>query len=295
MAITFLTDEDEVLRYDEQSLTDEQKAQARENIGADCVLISILDADPTEPKEGQMWILKTTTGKLTTPVIELGEVSENSIAIKLSNASFDGNGTIVTSYNIYVNGELNKTENIAAGGTCIVAGLSPETEYHISVRGVNGAVLSEVSNVLTAVTEAQYVITVGEGNCVACIGYKGNVVDGKHYLIDAGGNTRAVVVGTTGDVPFTNGEGVTGNYYPFPIPQYATSVTVVIPSGIRFSFNGYTVTDGQYERTIDTGFKNTGTAITFDAGKCQYCYFFFNKNNAIITEEDMVGITATFA
>jgi lysophospholipase L1-like esterase len=34
MAVTFLTDEDKVLRYDEQTLTDEQQAQARANIGA---------------------------------------------------------------------------------------------------------------------------------------------------------------------------------------------------------------------------------------------------------------------
>lgn len=33
MSVTFLTDKDEVLRYDKQKLTDEQKAQARENIG----------------------------------------------------------------------------------------------------------------------------------------------------------------------------------------------------------------------------------------------------------------------
>ncbi len=262
---------------------------------ADCALLSILDSDPVKPKEGQMWILKTATEELTTPVIELGTVGENSIAIKLSNASFDGSGAVVATYNIYVNGELRKTENIEPGGTCTVDSLSPETEYQISVCGVKGTVLSEVSNVLTAVTEAQYVLTVGEGNCVACIGYKGNVVDGIHYLIDAGGNTRAVVVGTTGDVPFTNGEGVTGEYYPFPVPEDATSVTVQIPSGIRFSYNGYTVTDGQYERTLDSGFKNAGTTITFDAGSLQYCYFFFNKNNLAITEEDMVGITATFA
>lgn len=34
MNVTFLTDEDKVLRYDEQDLTPEEKAQARENIGA---------------------------------------------------------------------------------------------------------------------------------------------------------------------------------------------------------------------------------------------------------------------
>ena len=33
MSLTFLTDKDEVLRYSEQNLTEEQKAQARENIG----------------------------------------------------------------------------------------------------------------------------------------------------------------------------------------------------------------------------------------------------------------------
>lgn len=41
MAVTFLTDKDPVLRYDEQTLTEEQKAQARENIGSASVF------DPT--------------------------------------------------------------------------------------------------------------------------------------------------------------------------------------------------------------------------------------------------------
>lgn len=44
MAITFLTDEDKVLRYDAQTLTEEEKALARENIGAAQVLA-------TEPLE----------------------------------------------------------------------------------------------------------------------------------------------------------------------------------------------------------------------------------------------------
>lgn len=35
MAVTFLTNEDKVLRYDAQELTEEQKAQARANIGVD--------------------------------------------------------------------------------------------------------------------------------------------------------------------------------------------------------------------------------------------------------------------
>lgn len=40
MSVTFLTDEDKVLRYDEQKLTDEEKARARENIGAASMMVT---------------------------------------------------------------------------------------------------------------------------------------------------------------------------------------------------------------------------------------------------------------
>ena len=41
MSVTFLTDKDKILRYDEQNLTDEQKAQARENIGVSTRIAAI--------------------------------------------------------------------------------------------------------------------------------------------------------------------------------------------------------------------------------------------------------------
>lgn len=241
-----------------------------------------------------MWILKSSASKLTTPVIELGEVSENSIAIKLSNASFDGSGAVVASYNIYVDGVLNKTENIEPGGTCVVTGLSPRTEFQISVCGVKGAMLSAMSNVLMAATLNARVYTVGEGDCVAVPGYSGVVTNGVHYIqLNYKAAQRAMMMMTSGDEPFSNKEGVTGTYYPFAVPTDATKAIVTCPTGVIFSYNGYTVTDGKYERTIDSGFKDSGTEITFDAGQCQYCYIFFSKTSDM-TVEELLGSKLTF-
>lgn len=289
--------------YTKQELTEEQKAQARENIGAYSGLISILDADPAEPKEGQMWILKTPPEKLTTPVIELGEVSENSIEIKLSNASFDGSGAVVASYNIYVNGELNKTENIAAGGTCVVAGLSAETEYRISVCGVKNGVLSEVSNALTATTlespdipdepDNICVYTAGEGDCVDTYGLWPKAENGNIYLYaaDAG---KAAILSLTGDKAYASNVEVQGIYYPLAVPADAVSVTVECPNGTQYSYNGYTVTDGKYERTIDSGYKNPGVTCAFEAGKCQYCHVYIKKTSGSFSGGEIAGTTVTF-
>lgn len=258
-------------------------------------LISILDADPLEPKEGQMWILKTATEELTTPVIELGEVSENSIAFKLCNASFDGKGAVVASYNIYVNGELNKTENIEPGGTCVVTDLSADTEYQISVCGVNGKVLSEMSNVLQATThEYICVYTADEGDCVAVYAAWPTFENGKIVLASSSA-ARAVILSLTGDKAYINNDDIQGTYYPLAIPVNATSVTVECPSDTQYSFNGYTVTDGKYERTIDSGFKPAGETFIFDAGKCQYCYIYTKKTSGEFTEGDLAGTKITFA
>lgn len=265
-----------------------------ENGSADCARISILESDPAEPQEGQMWILKSSASKMTTPVIELGKVGENSIEFMLSNASFDGSGAVVATYNIYVNGVLNKTENIEPGGICTIDGLSAGIEYQVSVRGVNGDVLSEASNTLTAATpDVRYVHTVGDGNCVAVYGSWPRVIDGI-IQIDASTADRAAILSLTGDTAYKS-NGIQGTYYPFAIPADATSVTVNCPSGSQYSFNGYTVTDGKYERTVDSGYKSPNTIVTFEAGKCQYGYAYIKKSSGEFAEGDLAGITVTFA
>jgi lysophospholipase L1-like esterase len=73
--VTFLTDEDKVLRYDAQDLTEEQKVQARENIGAvnetfvnDCIKSNgyktiVTTMEPTETLEA--YCILRNTGALT--------------------------------------------------------------------------------------------------------------------------------------------------------------------------------------------------------------------------------------
>lgn len=45
MPITFLTDQDETLHYNEQNLTEEQKVQARANIGGAAIQIVTWEDD----------------------------------------------------------------------------------------------------------------------------------------------------------------------------------------------------------------------------------------------------------
>lgn len=278
------------VQYVAQTLTDEQRQQARKNIGASSGLISILDIDPAEPQEGQMWILKTATKKLTTPVIELGTVGENSVEIKLSNASFDGSGAVVASYNIYVNGELNKTENIAAGGTCVVAGLSPETEYQISVRGVSGAVLSAMSNTLTATTLEE-----PEGEMKIIVGLTTKNNNGNISIEKRADNARAATLFTTGKKACVNNvsEDV---YYPVPVPVDATSVTVICPVGIQFGYNGWKLSDNTYTYTVDSGWKRPGDTYSFKVGAADYYSIIFHSESlTALTDADIAGITITFA
>lgn len=281
---------DKAVLYTEQTLTPEQQAQARKNIGADTIWIDILDVDPTEPKEGQMWILKTTNEALTTPVIELGTVGENSVEIKLSNASFDGSGSVVRSYNIYVNGTLSKTETIEAGGTCVVAGLSPETEYQISIRGVKDAVLSGASNTLTATTEPSNVV---DGEMVIVIGVTAGKADGNISLNTWAGNKRATAVYTAGKKACVN-QLSDDVYYPIPVPTDATSVTIVCP-GMKCGYSGWNLSDANsYSYDVDSGYLFSGTTYTFEAGAAEYATVTVMKESDDITDADLANITITF-
>lgn len=274
----------------EQTLTPEQQAQARANIGAHFSMISILEADPAEPKEGQMWILKTATEKLTIPVIELGDVSENSIAFMLSNASFDGSGAAVTTYKIYVDGVLNKTENIELGSTCTVDGLSSETEYQISVRGVHGAVLSEMSNTLTATT-----LETTEQEIVILAGNSVSASENAPGVAFAPYSSRAVAVSTSGkqSIP-PEIDSVT--YYLLEVPPKATSCTVVCPD-MMWGYNGWnTGSDGKLTYDVDSGWKDSGTTYRFVAGAAEYVSIGFKKvSGADFVAEDVAGISITFA
>lgn len=258
--------------------------------------IEMRDADPTgeELTEGRIWILRVGDNTLTIPVIELGNVSENSIAIKLSNASHDENGDVVTTYNIYVNGMLHKTETIAAGGTCVVDGLSAETEYKISVCGVKGAVLSEMSNTLTATTlEAprQEIVILPRYS----VGVESNIYGVAFSAIPK----RAVAVSTSGEQPVPPKiNGV--DYYILEVPADVTSCTVVCPN-LMWGFNGWnTGSDGKLTYDVDSGWKASGVTYTFDAGAAEYVSIGFKKGSEGTEEfaendEVLAGITITFA
>lgn len=279
------------ISFEAQALTDEQKAQARENIGA-YAFISILESDPAEPKEGQMWILKTATEELTTPVIELGNVSNNSIEIKLSNASHDENGDVVTTYNVYVNSVLNKTATIAAGGTCVIDGLYPETEYQIFVRGVKDAMISKMSNTLTATTSKgeateQEIIIVPKYTIAAT-----DEAPGVYMMIFP---QRAVAVSTSGKIGASSSNGEV-QYYMLEVPDNATSCTVVCQN-MKWGFNGWnTGSDGKLTYDVDSGWKSSGETYTFAVGAAEYVSIGFKKiPEAEFVAEDVANITVTFA
>lgn len=251
--------------------------------------IEMRDTDPTgeELTEGRIWILRVGDNTLTIPVIELGNVSDNSIAVKLSNASHDENGDVVTTYNVYVNGVLNKTATITAGGTCVVDGLSPETEYQISVRGVKGEVLSEMSNTLTATTLEVPV----EPKIVYFLGAVANESDGD---ISINGNpARSLALYTVGEKACVN--SITQEtYYPIPVPADATSVTVEC-SGLMYGYNGWNLNNDTYTFDVDSGWKNSGETYTFAAGAAEYATIGFRKSDYTdLTEEDIAKITITF-
>lgn len=258
--------------------------------------IEMLDSDPVGEAltEGRIWILRVGDNTLTTPVIELGDVSENSIEIKLSNASHDENGDVVTTYNVYVDSVLNKTATITAGGTCVIDGLSPETEYQISVRGVKDATISKLSNTLTATTLE---VLDGYQETKILAGY--SVVEDNNVVGCAIQDrfARAVYVAISGnkEVP-----PIIDNvqYYLVELPEDAISCTVSC-DGFMWGFNGWnTGSDGRLTYDVDSGWQSSGATYTFEAGAAEYVTIGFKKASAgseTITQEDVTGITVTFA
>lgn len=262
--------------------------------------IDVLDTDPTgeDLTEGRIWILKTTTEKLTTPVIELGTVGEDSIAIKLSNASFDGSGAVVETYRVYVNGSYVKSETIVAGGICTVSGLVKGTKYQISVRGVNGNAISAWSNTLSATTAGEPVVPdepdVPDDGTPKIVYLLGGVGEDNGDIVTKGYKARAAAVYNTGEKAIVNNYDA-NTYYPIPVPADATSCTVVCP-GFMFGYNGWNLTDGAYTYDVDSGWKNSGATYKFNAGAAEYATIGIKKtDDSTITMEDLVNINITIA
>ena len=268
--------------------------------GGGVAKIEVLDSDPIgeDLTEGRIWILKTSAENLTIPVIELGTVGEKSIEIKLSNASFDGSGAAVKSYNIYVNGVLNKTAYIVAGGTYAVTGLSPETEYQISVCGVSGSVLSAMSNTLTAetLTASEHFVPDYVILARTHVYYDSNTSSGAQM---SGRTSRSCALWTEGEMavpPLVNGV----QYYLIAVPETVTECTVVCP-GLMWTFAGW-VSNGKggAQYVHDSGYLESGTTFAFDAGAVKYMNIAFKKGSEGVgefTENDelLSGITITLA
>lgn len=271
--------------------------------------IEVLDADPIgeDLTEGRMWVLRVGDNTLTIPVIELGNVSENSISIKLSNASFDGSGAVVTTYRIYVNGSYAKSENINAGGTFTVSELAKGTKYQISVRGVKGNAISAWSNTLSVTTAGEPVVPdVPDEPDVPDVPYE--PVTGIVYVVGANVNgytsgqitiadlpDRAVGLYLTGEKAAVNkvSEGV---YYPIPVPADATTCVVVCP-GLIYGFCGWNLSDSNaYSYDVDGGWTASGVAYEFEAGAAEYATISFKRaDGGNLTESDVVNITVSFA
>lgn len=258
--------------------------------------IEMRDADPTgeDLTEGRIWILRVGDNTLTIPVIELGNVSDNSITIKLSNTCRDENGDVVTTYNVYVDSALNKTTTIAAGGTCVIDGLSPETEYQISVRGVKDAMVSKMSNTLTATTLE---VPDGEQETMILAGYAVLTANNAIGCSVQKYAARAVYVATSGNKevpPIIDGV----QYYLVEVPEDAISCTVSC-DGFMWGFNGWnTGSDGKLTYDVDSGWKASGATYTFEAGAAEYVTIGFKKastGSEAITQEDVAGITVAFA
>lgn len=264
------------------------------------VKIDVLDSDPIgeDLTEGRIWILKATTEDLTIPVIELGTVGENSIEIKLSNASFDGSGAVVETYRVYVNGSYVKSETIAAGGTYTVSGLIKGTRYQISVRAVKGSAISAWSNTLRATTAGEPdvpdVPSEPMTGIVYVLGTNAGASDGNISIFGGFASaTRAVGLYHSGEKAVTNaGSNV---YYPIPVPADATSCTIVCP-GLKYGYCGWNLSaSNAYSFDVDSGWKASGSTFEFEAGAAKYATISLSRTDGgTVTESDVANITVTF-
>ena len=109
---------------------------------------------------------------------------------------------------------------------------------------------------------------------------------------------RMCAVKLTGETPFPKyGAVYDGDVYPIAIPEEATVLDVVCPGligGIQF----YTLSDGKYTNTLDSGWQaEGGFRYTFEAGLHDYLFVNFKNsaNSAFFTQDyDTSGISITF-
>lgn len=265
----------EAVRCTSQSLTEEQKAQARENIG-----VSGAGLDET-------------TAKLLLTVLKSGSyaVDQSENIRQLQTALCGTVYHTVTLALAHVSGD-NASASVEDGGAYSVT-LCPEDGYSLETVTVTMGGVD--------VTEQTY-----DGGTVTIPAVTGDVViaasaalglDGVIYipasLSDAGFNryeypsSRMSAAMLSGETPFPqNGDQGLGDLYLIPVPAGA-SVLNVTCAGLIAGPQFFTLSDGTYTRKLDAGWQTADSlcyAFTVDAYDYVGVNFKNSANVAFMTE-----------
>jgi hypothetical protein len=265
--------------------------------------LEILDYDPpiSELSEGRMWILKSAQldSQLSAPVISLDDIGNNNIKFSLSNASYDESGLSTNRYNVYLNGVLYSVVAINPASIYTITGLDYNTTYTVSIRGIKDGVLSEQSNVLSVTTHDEYYVD-DVTNIVYIV--RSSVRQGDAaFLYIMPYNERMCAVSNNSQYPITD-TYYNQKYYLIPVPETATSVTVTC-DGLMYGYSGWNPIEDDiynldsYSYNVDSGWLNSGTTYSFNAGVAKCCNLAFKMidNSAFPSDFDTSSITIEFA
>lgn len=310
MSITFLTDEDKVLRYDEQNLTEEQKARARANIGAasediakdiDVAVENYLAENPVT--NGMTATMRNLMKHLFSAAVYTSDQSAN---IEMLSAILDNQDSIsydITSNLTFVS--IDNAESSVMRGNPYIASLTvaegfemvnvsvvmggvdvTETVYdgegNITIPSVTGAV------VITAVAEeVEYLEFTG-----ATVGYLGINDENTGMMVIKDTQNRAILLPLGMDLD----KGAT--YRALIGAEYAFSVSTYSATGKDLDFSTLANDGGfwwragprvVYSNSYVNEYEFTATADNEVLGVV-VC----RADNAALTEEDYAGILASF-
>lgn len=97
---------------------------------------------------------------------------------------------------------------------------------------------------------------------------------------------------TSNNINYTD----TSDYYPIPVPSSATSVTISItPATMYHGDSFYTLSNGEYTRQADPGWKQGSFTHTFTAGLYDYMAIACKKDSSGTVFTDEPEITVTFS
>lgn len=314
---------EETVRFTPQSLTPEQQLQARENIGAAGgggisdqaakLLMEVLkQAVFLSDQSENLLALETAlasgaeeddtgssdtgsgdsddTGSSDTGDGETSEVSY-SVSYALSNVTAEnGVETVVSGSSLSVTltaaeGYEMESVTVAMGGEDVTA--SVYADGVVTIAAVTGDV------VITAAAVAEEEEETDSQILFVAASASASTIDAKDPPI------RMCTVMLSGETPFLQqGWVYDGDVYPVPVPAEATALTVTAPGligGVQF----YTLADGVYTNTLDTGWQTEdGFTYAIEAGAHDYCIVNFKNsdNSAFFTEDyDTSGVSIQFA